>query len=53
MPAGKKAGDLPLIEGKMLALYIVVAVGVCFYVFVKTLDGAASFNQQYDNYAHF
>lgn len=25
---------------------------MCCYVFVKTLDGAASFNQQYDNYAH-
>lgn len=32
MPAGKKAGDLPLIEGKMLALYIVVAVGVLLCV---------------------
>lgn len=32
MPVGKKAGDLPLIEGKMLALYIVVAVGVLLCV---------------------
>lgn len=35
-----------------LAVYVIVAVCVAGYVFVKTLDGAGSFNQQYDNYSH-
>lgn len=40
------------VEWKTLAVYIAVAVCVAGYVFVKTLDGAGSFNQQYDNYSH-
>lgn len=35
-----------------LGIYVSFALLVGLVVFVKTLDGAASFNQQYDNYAH-
>lgn len=37
---------------KVLFAYILFGMLIGAYVFVKTLDGAASFNQQYDNYAH-
>ncbi|MDJ1122150.1 hypothetical protein QJ043_08735 [Olsenella sp. YH-ols2217] len=36
----------------VLALYIVVALALTGWVFVKTLDGPASFGQFYDNYHH-
>lgn len=39
-------------DGKILLAYILVGIVVSAFIFVKPLDGAASFNQQYDNYAH-
>ena len=33
-------------------LYVGIAAAIGLYVFVETLDGAASFSQQYDNYTH-
>lgn len=37
---------------KFLLLYILIGAIVSTYIVVKTLDGASSFNQQYDNYSH-
>lgn len=37
---------------KTLGLYIVMGSVVTFFVYVVSLDSAASFLQQYDNYAH-
>ena len=39
-------------QAKTLSVYIAAASIVSVYVFVKTLDGGASFNQEYDNYSH-
>lgn len=35
-----------------LALYVVVGIGVCAYVYVKSLDGSESFYARHDNITH-
>lgn len=37
----------------IVALYLFVGLVVCAYVFVKSLDGAASFHPKHDNMTHY
>lgn len=50
--AGECESEKNLLSWKYAAIYILVGILASLYVFVKTLDGPASFAQQYDNYAH-
>lgn len=51
---GKRRVELndQLFEYKTLCLYVAMGSFVTFFVYVMSLDSAASFLQQYDNYAH-
>lgn len=37
----------------IVALYLFVGLAICAYVFVKSLDGAASFHPKHDNMTHY
>lgn len=51
----KPSVGLPTIESNwaILAIYIIVGTIVCTYVYVKCLDGAASYYCRHDNLTHY